>query len=197
MARPTKYKDQFAEQARYLCEQFGATDEQIAKALGVSDATLYTWKKEHAEFLEAISQAKVVFDTKHVESSILACAQGYWYQEEIYDKDSGQIVRLWRYNKPDIKAQALWMSNRQHWRLPLPAGARGSGPAALPPGVTGNEQPPGAEDDPLGELDAAAQARLNDLAREILETRYGTTIAKHVESQEVHHGDTESTEKGQ
>lgn len=196
MGRPTKYREQFAEQARYLCEQFGATDEQLAKALGVSDATIYTWKKEHPEFLEAISQGKGEYDTREVDTSILAMAKGYWYQEEHFDEKSGAIVRLWKFRHPDIKAAALWKANRSGWRLPLLAGARGMGPAALPPGVVGNELPPGAGDDLEGELDAAARSRLHQVALELLEVRYGTTI-KQVESKEVAGPGDESRGTGQ
>ncbi len=172
MARPTKYKEQYVEQARFLAEQFGATDEQLARALGISDATLYHWKRDHAEFLEAVLGGKRKFDTEHVEKSILACALGYWYQDEKYDSESGQIIRLWHYRHPDPKAWALWMANRQGWRLPAPAGAFGPAPAL--PAAVGNELPPGGE--PEAALDAAAQARLNELARELLETRHGTRI---------------------
>jgi hypothetical protein len=170
MARPPKYSEQIAQQARYICAVFGATDEQLAKALGVSDRVVYDWKQEHPEFLQAVSEGKAEFDNRHVANSILAMANGYHYQEEIYDKDSGTIVRLWRFRHPDVKAAALWMCNRQQWRLP-PAGSQ-AGPALPPPGVLGNELPPGAEAAPEG----ARLAELADLARETLETKYGTRI---------------------
>lgn len=194
MARPTKYRPEYVEQARFLCEQFGATDEQLAKALGVTDGTIYNWKSEHPEFLEAIGEAKCKFDTRNVQSSVLACAQGYFYQEEMYDGDRGQIVRLWKYRHPDIKAQALWLANRQGWRLPMPAGGRGGVVAELP-SAAGNAQPPGGADEDTAALDAAAQERLNNLAVEILEARHATRIVRHVESQEIVAADT--AEKGQ
>lgn len=190
MGRPTKYKAEYAETAEYLCEQLGATDAQIARVLGISEATLYAWKGEHPEFLEAVSRGKVAFDSRNVESSCLAVAQGYWYQEEAYDKDSGQIVRLWKYRHPDIKAIALWMANRRHWRLPvpdrasLPAGEASSGAGAA---AAGNALPPGGQE--LVDEDDATRRRLEDVAREILERRHATRIR--VDSSEVETGKDE------
>jgi hypothetical protein len=177
MSRPTKYSPTLVEQARYITAIFGATDEQLAKALGVGDRTVYDWKATHPEFLQAVSEGKAEFDNRCVERSILACAQGYWYQEEKYDSEAGVIVRLWKFRHPDIKAQALWLCNRQGWRLP-PAGSQG-GPALPPPAVRGNDLPPGMDLEP----DAEQLAQLGELARATMAERYGTRIR--VPSQEV------------
>lgn len=40
----------------------GLSDEQIAHNIGVSPATLYNWKKDHLEILEAIKKGKEVVD---------------------------------------------------------------------------------------------------------------------------------------
>jgi hypothetical protein len=176
MSRPPKYSAAVVEQARYICSMFGATDEQLAKALGVSDRTVYDWKEQHPEFSQAVSEGKSQFDSANVERSILACAQGYWYQEEQYDKAAGVIVRLWKFRHPDIKAQALWLCNRQGWRLP-PAG--NASPGLPPPAVRGNDLPPGAE----GEPEAGRLAELGELARATLESQYGTRIR--VPSQDI------------
>lgn len=177
MSRPPKYSEQIVEQARYICSTFGASSEQLAKSLGVSERTVYDWQRDHAEFSQAVLQGKEEFDNRNVTQSILACVSGYWYQEETYDREAGVIVRLWKFRHPDLKACALWLCNRQGWRLP-PAGTQG-GPALPPPGVRGNDLPPGAEAGP----DAARLADLADLARETLENRYDTRIR--VPSQEV------------
>ena len=166
MGRPTKYQPDYAERGRYLAETFGATDEQLAKALGVSAATLYNWKREHAEFLEALAAGKAAYDTRNVETSILRCAQGYWYQEEHYDVEHDQIVVLWKVRHPEIKAQALWMINRQQWRLP--AGERDpAGPPGVRPATLGRELPPAVEELPEG---------MREAARAFLEGRYRTRL---------------------
>lgn len=195
MARPTKYRVEFCEQAEYVCQQFGAVDEQLAKVLGITPSTLYDWKREHPEFSEAISRGKAAYDEREVDSSVLAMAKGYWYQEEVYDGENQVIVRLWKFRHPDIKAAALFKANRSGWRLPAPARPADQSPGLLPAGrVVGNAEPPSMAGDDLAGLDDAARERLQQVAIDILETRYGTTIV-HVESEEVHHGDTEDTEK--
>ncbi len=168
MARPPKYDPKLAEQARYICATFGATDAQLAQALGVSERAIYDWKQEHPEFLQAVEEAKAAYDTRNVESSVLACAQGYHYQEELYDKEAGQIVRLWKFRHPDVKAQALWLWNRRRWQLPPVGGV----PAALPDRV-GNELPPGVEEE---RPDTTDSGRLAELAQELLSERHGTRI---------------------
>ncbi len=171
MSRPPKYHPGLCDQARYICAVLGATSEQLAKALGVSDRVIYDWQREHPEFLQAVVEGKAEFDQKNIDHSILACANGYWYQEEQYDAKSGAIVRLWKFRHPDLKALALWQCNRQGWRLP-PAGPATQ--AALPtPPARGNDLPPGHEEPGP---DAARLAELADLARAALETKYGTRI---------------------
>src|SRR5690554_5038931 len=54
MARPSRYKAEFAEQAAKLC-RLGATDEQIAWFFGVSLEELALWAWEHKTFFDAIT----------------------------------------------------------------------------------------------------------------------------------------------
>lgn len=49
MARPTKYKAEYAEQARKLC-LLGATNEELAAFFEVGITTLERWIKAHKEF---------------------------------------------------------------------------------------------------------------------------------------------------
>lgn len=91
----------------------GLTDEQIAKNMGVSAATLYTYKKKHPEIFEALKKGKEVVDFE-VENALLksaldgnTTAQIFWLKNRIkdkwrdkpedgsrYDKDRGGIVFL-------------------------------------------------------------------------------------------------------
>jgi hypothetical protein len=167
MGRPSEYNAKRPDQARFICEHWGADDLELAKGLGISPATLYDWKKEHPEFLEAVLAGKRAYDAAIVEKAIQSCAVGYEYVEEIWDSKLQRIVRLRKYHHSDPRAQALWMMNRQGWRPP------GSAPE-LPAG-----RPAGEDRDGGGEQDP----REGQLAKEILEHRHKTTI--HVESEVI------------
>lgn len=57
MARPTKYQEAYAEQARKLC-LLGCTDAELADFFEVSEATINNWKLEYPEFLESIKRVR-------------------------------------------------------------------------------------------------------------------------------------------
>lgn len=57
MARPSKYKAEFAIQAEKLCK-LGATDEELADFFEVSTTTIDNWKLAHESFLGAIKRAR-------------------------------------------------------------------------------------------------------------------------------------------
>jgi len=137
MGRPTKYKPSFVEQARFVCEYKGFTDEDLASLFNVALSTLELWKREHPEFSEAIKESKESFDRNVVERACVSLASGYWYQQDIWDAKNERIVRLWKYHHPDPKAIMIWQHNRSGWRLPAPPriGAEGAARGhALPPG---------------------------------------------------------------
>ena len=54
----------------------GLTDEQIAHNMGISPATLYNYKRDHLEILEALKKGKEVVDIE-VENALLKRALGY------------------------------------------------------------------------------------------------------------------------
>lgn len=70
----------------------GLTDKQIASNMGVSEATLYNWKKSHLEILEALKRGKEVIDYQ-VENALLKnalegniTAQIFWLKNRKPDK---------------------------------------------------------------------------------------------------------------
>jgi len=73
--RPTKYKPEYAEQAKKLCH-LGATDSQLADFFQVSVSTVSLWKVQHSEFSDALKGAKEEVDAK-VEQSLYRRAMGY------------------------------------------------------------------------------------------------------------------------
>lgn len=94
----------------------GLTDEQIAKNMKISPATLYNWKKDHLEILESLKKGKEVVDYE-VENALLKRALGYTVKEEKLTKD-GETVELEREVPGDVTAQIFWLKNRKPdvWR---------------------------------------------------------------------------------
>lgn len=108
----------------------GLTDEQIAKNMGISTATLYNYKRDHKEILEALKRGKEVVDIE-VENALLKRAKGYKYDEvtrelvSVKDKEGSIIGNELQVTKvvtkevqPDTTAQIFWLKNRKpkEWR---------------------------------------------------------------------------------
>jgi len=97
----------------------GLTDEQIAAKMGVCVATLYNYKKNHLEILEALKKGKEIADIE-VENALFKRATGYthkivkpfMYQGEIIIAEFIEEVA------PDVAAAFIWLKNRmpKKWR---------------------------------------------------------------------------------
>ncbi|MBC9130714.1 terminase [Frischella sp. Ac13] len=118
MARPTNYREEYAEQARKLC-LLGYTDKQLADFFNVSEQTINTWKTKYPEFLESIKKGKAIADVEVVES-LYKRAIGIEYDEIELKTDgkakSKRVVK--KFIPPDTTAQIFWLKNRQPkiWR---------------------------------------------------------------------------------
>lgn len=95
----------------------GATDEEVAKALRISMASLYSYKAKHKEFLEAFTRArtKIVIDIKN---ALLKKALGFEYVEERRigkkDKNGENIITVEKYKRycpPSETAAAMLLRN--------------------------------------------------------------------------------------
>lgn len=118
MARPTNYRNEYAEQARKLC-LLGYTDKQLADFFGVNERTINRWKSDYPEFCQSIKKGKELADINVVES-LYKRAIGIEY-EEVELKTDGQnkskrVVK--KLIPPDTTAQIFWLKNRQpkSWR---------------------------------------------------------------------------------
>jgi hypothetical protein len=118
MARPTKYKPEYCEQAEKLC-RLGATDIEIADFFDVEVRTLYRWKGEHEAFCQALRAGKEVGDERVVRS-LYARANGYEHDEVDIRVVGGAIVQtpIRKYYPPDTTAAIFWLKNRKpaEWR---------------------------------------------------------------------------------
>lgn len=116
--RPSKYKAEFAEQARKLC-LLGATDAEMADFFGVTEQTVNAWKAAHPAFLESITQGKMLADAE-VADKLHQRAMGYSHPAvKIFNNQGVQmVVPYTEHYPPDTQAASLWLRNRQpkRWR---------------------------------------------------------------------------------
>lgn len=130
--RPSRYKPEYAEQAKKLC-MLGLTDKELAKFFEVSEQTLNTWKKAHPEFLESLKGGKTLADAE-VAAKLHHRALGYSHPEDDIRVVNGQIVitPTIKHYPPDTTAAIFWLKNRQpnKWRdKPADEGAHDLGAA--------------------------------------------------------------------
>jgi thymidylate synthase ThyX len=117
--RPTKWRAEFLQRAFSLCMS-GATDVEMAKALGIAERTLNNYKKSHPEFMQAIEAGKLAV-TQRVEKTLLLRALGEWTQPAVKifnDNGAPMVVPYVEHFPPDIAAIKLYLHNRapERWR---------------------------------------------------------------------------------
>ena len=116
--RPSDYREEFAEQARKLCE-LGATDFELADFFGVDTRTIYRWRNEREEFCQAAKLGKDAADIR-VERALYNRAVGYTFESEKVFNYQGEIIRAdtLEHVAPDPGAALNWLKNRQpdKWR---------------------------------------------------------------------------------
>lgn len=122
MARPSKYETHVAarlEEIKDWCRN-GATDEEIAKRLGISYSTFKEYKKEFSVFSAALKETKEIVDAQ-VENALLKRALGYEYKEvtkKVVDGELKVTKVITKQVVPDTTAQIFWLKNREpsKWR---------------------------------------------------------------------------------
>ena len=116
--RPTKYKAQYAKQARKACSM-GATNKDLAEFFDVAVSTIDKWIAEKPEFSGAIKKAKAITDERVVQS-LFQRATGYTHPEEKIFCNNGEIVthKTTKHYPPDATSCIFWLKNRQpdKWR---------------------------------------------------------------------------------
>lgn len=116
--RPTKYKAEYAEQARKLC-LLGYTDIELADFFGVSEATVNNWKRDHTDFLESIKNGKHLADAQVVDK-LFNRAIGYDAPDVDIRVVNQEIVQtpIIKHYPPDPVSAIFWLKNRQRgkWR---------------------------------------------------------------------------------
>lgn len=120
MARPTKYKEEYADQALKLC-RLGATDKDLADFFEVNEDTINEWKKVHAVFSESLKGGKQLADAE-VANKLFHRATGYSHEAVKIVADAKtkeeHIVNYTEHYPPDTTAAIFWLKNRRPdiWR---------------------------------------------------------------------------------
>src|SRR5712692_10506301 len=118
--RPTIYRPELATLARKLA-LLGATDQEMADALGIDQGTLDRWKMRHKEFSIAIQHGKIRADAE-VAQSLYNRARGMSLPAvKIFQgtpEGGPVIVPYQEHLAPDVGAAKLWLSRRRPnlWR---------------------------------------------------------------------------------
>ncbi len=123
MAAQLKYNSLYHDDWAWSMAAMGATNEQIAEAIGISKRTIIRWAKDHESFGKALAEGKAVSDAKVIRS-LYKMAIGYEYTEEkkIVEVDSEGNVKPVRIEttkkhvQPSVAAQCFWLKNRQRER---------------------------------------------------------------------------------
>lgn len=113
--RPSKYKEEYNDQAEKLC-LLGATDGEIADFFEVTERTINRWKISHELFCHALAIGKEAADTR-VERSLYQVAVGYKQPDVKIFMPGGSDEPVYAdYVKivgPDAKACQYWLNNRR------------------------------------------------------------------------------------
>ncbi len=113
--RPTAYDAKYCTIARKLCE-LGATDDDLAEALGVSERTIRTWMVTHEDFSAACRVGKQAADDL-VERRFYNRAVGYTYEAEKVFMPAGAPEPVYasyrEHVPPDVNAGRFWLQKRR------------------------------------------------------------------------------------
>lgn len=121
MAARPKYNALYHDDWAWSMAAMGATNEEIADAMGVSKRTILRWAKDHESFGRALTEGKGVSDAKVIRS-LYQMATGYEYTEEKkvveVDPKTGEtkpvrIEKTTKHVQPSVAAQCFWLKNRQ------------------------------------------------------------------------------------
>ena len=127
VGRPTKYKEEYVEQAYKLC-LLGHTDEELAQFFEIAKSTLYEWKHEYPDFSDSIKKGKEIADMdvavkllERAQGAVVVRQQAIKMKDTQYDNNGKKIseeerievVDLVHQEAPDTTALIFWLKNRK------------------------------------------------------------------------------------
>jgi hypothetical protein len=118
VARPPKYKDEFAEQAEKQCSMYGAEDKHLAKFFNVTERTINRWKDDYEKFCHSLKKGKDEFDTREIEVALRERAKGYSHPDVHISNYQGEITitEITKHYPPDPTSIIFWLCNRNRER---------------------------------------------------------------------------------
>lgn len=132
--RPTKYKPEYASQAKKLC-YLGATNADLARFFEVDVTTVDLWIATHAEFSRSVKGGRQEADA-NVAKSLYRRAMGYSHNEEVIMQYQGVPLRVKTRKKyaPDTTAAIFWLKNRakRDWRERIEHTGKDGAPLPMP-----------------------------------------------------------------
>lgn len=118
MGRPTKFKPEFVEKARELCEN-GATNRELADFFRVNETTIWQWAHTFPAFSNALKVGKELADERVVQS-LYRRAVGYSFDSVHISNYQGMVSQtpIVEHVPPDVTAGIFWLKNRRpaEWR---------------------------------------------------------------------------------
>lgn len=153
--RPTKFKPEYVEIVRVLCEE-GFTDRELADFLEIDRKTLYNWRGGHPELIEAMGIGKQIANSR-VDRTVYELAIGYrttiTKHLKVRDQYGNEVIKEVTEEveiPPNLEAAKWWQTNRdsENWKLKTEQR------------VTVQQEPP-----PREQLEREVRAMLEDLRR--------------------------------
>ncbi len=116
--RPTKLTPEVLEQAKNYYA-LGATDMDVVRFLNICEATLYNWKHQSKEFLEAYKAGAAVC-TERVARTLYTKACGYSVKESKIFREGGETVTVEvdKHFQPDTTSMIFYLKNKDpdNWK---------------------------------------------------------------------------------
>lgn len=128
--RPTKYKPEYAEQAKDICRWGGFSQAKLAKVFGVDKKSITNWRKEFEDFDDAIRAGMDRFNMDLAEKSLLKLVKGFRIKEKKYEqgkvlgddgKETVEMVLVEERTKqipPNVRAIETFLRSRDPERWP-------------------------------------------------------------------------------
>lgn len=134
MARPSRYRPEFARQARGLC-RLGASHHDLVEAFSVSLATLYRWLDRYGDFAAGVAAGRAQAADLSRRSRYQRAIGCEYHAERVFHF-RGRALVVARYRKrilADPKAALCWLRARRpdEWRVSAEVAAKNRRRAAL------------------------------------------------------------------